>query len=325
MMSKPRVLMTREFLKPGDEVDRILQEAGFETVFKLWDGRRSEDETIELLKGMDAIIAGMDLLTARVINSTDRLKVIVRTGVGVETVDVKAATAKGIGVCNAAGVNRHAVSEFTIALMLQCARKMMENLSEVRKGSWGRHEGMDLAGKTLGILGLGTIGKEVAQRMHAFEMRILAYDVRPDPQFAEAYGVSFVPLEQLLRESDLVTIHAFLDACTRHTINAERLALMKPTAYLINTSRGGLVDTAALVQALRERKIAGAALDVFEEEPLGESPLRELDNVYLSPHAAGTSRDPRVHQRIIAAENVIRFLRGERPLHIVNPEVLDRR
>jgi phosphoglycerate dehydrogenase-like enzyme len=215
------------------------------------------------------------------------------------------------------------VAEWTFALLLSCTRKLKENQAEVRKGGWTRHEGMDLAGKTLGLVGLGTVGKEVAQRASAFEMRILACDVIRDAQFAEAHHVAFVPLEELLRESDFISLHAFLNDKTRHLINAERLSLMKPTAFLINTARGGIVDTEALCRALTEKRIAGAALDVFEGEPLrADSPLRALENVYLSPHVGGATADARRLSGAMAAENLICALKGERPPGILNPDVL---
>lgn len=321
-MADYRCMLTSYFLRPGDEVDRRLQEAGIETVFNHWHGGRDEDEVIQILQGFDAVIPSIDPFTERVINALPQLKIISRTGVGYDAVDVKAATARGVAVCNSAGVNRHSVAEYAIALMLQCARRLIENVQSVQAGGWDRYEGFDLAGKTLGIIGVGTIGKEMAQRMRAFEMRILAYDVIQDRQFAEEHGVTYVSLEELLQQSDIVTLHAFLDARSRRMINAERLAMMKPTAYLINTARGGLVDHEALYQVLKEKRIAGAALDAFEQEPLGESPLRELDNCWLSPHAGGSSSDARAQSKYIAAENVIRYLKGERPLYIVNPEIL---
>ena len=280
---------------------------------------------LDILHAIDGAIVAGERFTPSVMDAAPQLKVISRTGVGYDAVDVPAATERGIVVCNTPGVNRHAVSEYAFALMLQCARKMRQNLTEVWKGGWARHEGIDLAGKTLGIVGLGTIGKEVAQRARAFEMRILACDVREDVQFAEEHQVTYVSLEQLLRESDFVTLHLFLNSDSRHLINAERLAMMKPAAYLINTARGGIVDTGALYEALRQKRIAGAALDVFEEEPLGESRLRELDNIYMSPHAGGVTADARNLSGIYAAENLIRVLRGERPLSRSIPEVWDRR
>lgn len=321
-MPKPRVLITSVFLHPGDAVDRRLQAEGFETVHRPLLRKRTEDELIELLQGIDGAIASTDPFTARVLKAAPQLKVIARTGVGYDAVDLEAATACGVIVCNTPGVNRHAVAEWAMALMLYCSRRMAANMAEVREGGWERYEGMDLAGKTLGVVGLGTIGKEVAQRARAFEMRLLACDVAHDIQFAEAHGVTYVELETLLRESDFVTLHLFLNAQTRHVINAERLALMKPTAYLINTSRGGVVDTKALYDVLREKRIAGAALDVFEGEPLAaDSPLRDLDNVYLSPHVAGGTTDARILSGATAAENLIRALRGE-PRSVVNREVL---
>ena len=322
-MVKPRILITSIFLRAGDDVDCRLREAGFEPVYHPLTGKRTEEELIDLLRGIDGVIVSSDPFTARVLAAAPQLKVISRTGVGYDAIDMKAATARGIVVTTTPGVNRHAVAEWAMALMLCCARKLTTNLDEVRRGGWTRHEGIDLAGKTLGLVGLGTIGKEVAQRATAFEMRILAYDLVQDLPFAEAHRVSFVPLDQLLRESDFVSLHLFLNDASRHLINAERLALMKPTAYLINTARGGIVDTAALCLALKEKRIAGAGLDVVESEPLPpDSPLRGCDNVYLSPHVGGASADARRLSGAMAAENLIRALRGERPQGIVNPEVL---
>jgi D-3-phosphoglycerate dehydrogenase/(S)-sulfolactate dehydrogenase len=324
-MGKPRVLITSIFLRPGDQVDRRLREAGFEPVYHPLTGRRTEEELIALLQGIDGAIASSDPFTARVLAAAPQLKVISRTGVGYDAIDVNAATTGGVVVTTTPGVNRDAVADLALALILCCARKLPAHLAEVRRGQWKRHEGMDLAGKTLGIVGLGTIGKEVAQRAKAFKMRILAYDLVQDLPFAEREGVAYVSLEDLLRQSDFVSIHCFLNEATRHIINAERLATMRPTAYLVNTARGGLVDTAALCRALQEKRLAGAGLDVVEEEPLpADSPLRAFDNVYLTPHAGGATADARERSGAMAAENLIRALTGERPEGIVNPEVLKR-
>lgn len=321
-MSNPRVLITSHFLKAGCEVDGYLRSAGFEPVFRQC---HTEEEMIDALQGVDGIICSSDPLSARVIESADRLKVIARTGVGYNSIDVKAATARGIPVCILPGANRHAVAEYTFALMLACARKLQENLDEVKQGGWKIHNGVELAGKTLGIVGLGRIGKEVAQRARAFEMRILANDPKKDEPFAEEHGVAYVPLEQLLRESDFVSLHCYLDKNSYHLINAERLAIMKPTAILINTARGPVVDSEALYHALREHRIAAAGLDVHEQEPLEEdSPLRNLPNVLLTPHAAAGTVEFRSRAPFLAADAVIQTLRGERPAHPVNPEVFER-
>ena len=318
-----KVLITTPFVEAGDRVQRRLEEAGYEVAISYARAERTEDEMIDLLRGVEGVVAATDPFTARVLEALPQLKIIARAGVGYDSIDVAAATARGVVITTNPGVNRHAVSEYTFALMLACSRRLGESLSEVKKGGWSQFEGIDLAGRTLGIVGLGTIGKEVAQRARAFEMRILAYDVYQDPQFAEEHEVTYVALEQLLRESDFVTLHAFLDARTKHLINAETLAMMKPEAYLINTARGGLVDEAALIAALEAKQIAGAALDVYEREPLGtNSPLRGLENVYLSPHMAGSSSDATKQSALLAAENVMRVLRGERPYYAVNPSVL---
>ncbi len=322
-MAKPRVLLTSYWLQPGDEVDRRLKEAGCETVFNLWHGGRTEDEMIDILQGIDGAIVSIDPFTPRVLSAAKQLKVVSRTGVGYDATDVKAATENGVAVCIALGSNNFAVADYAFGLLLACSRRLLENLSEVPKGGWKRYQGRDVAGATIGIVGLGAIGKEVAKRARGFGMRILAYDVYRDEAFAAQHGVTYVSLEQLLRESDYVTLHILLNDQTKHLINAERLALMKPTAYLINTARGGIVDTQALYEALKERRIAGAALDVFENEPLeADSPLRSLDNVYLSPHAAGQSVQAMTLMGTMAADNVIAILKGERPAGIVNPEVL---
>jgi D-3-phosphoglycerate dehydrogenase len=324
-MANSRILITSVFLKAGDDVDRYLTSQGFEPVYRPWHGGRTEEEMIDLLRGIDGAIVSTDPFTARVIQAADRLRVISRTGVGYDAVDVPAATARGVIVTTTPGVNRHAVADWALALILCCARKVPENLAEVQRGVWTRHEGMDLDGKTLGVVGLGTIGKEVAKRASAFGMRLLAFDLAQDLPFAKEQGIAYVPLEELLRQSDFVSIHCFLNAATRHLINRERLLLMKPTAFLINTARGGIVDTDALYQALQAKRITGAGLDVFEGEPLrADSPLRALENVYLSPHCAGSTADARRRSGTMAAENLIRGLRGDRPEGIVNPEVLAR-
>jgi len=320
-----RALITVPYMRPDDAGDQILKKAGVETVFNLMSGHRSEVEMIGLLEDIDAAIVGLDPFTAKVLDASPRLKVISRSGVGYDDIDVPAATQRGVAVCTTPGLNHNAVAEYTFALMLQCARKLYENLHEGRSGGWAWRQGRDLAGRTLGIVGLGAIGKQVAKRARAFAMKVLAYDVVQDEQFAIEQGVQYVSLEALLRESDYVSLHLFFDAKSRHIINAERLALMKPTAYLINTSRGGVVDSTALYAALKERRIAGAALDVFEKEPLeADSPLRTLDNLYISPHCSGASDDPRNAQIVMAAENALRVLRKETPLYILNPDALKR-
>ena len=192
----------------------------------------------------------------------------------------------------------------------------------VKAGGWPRKTTLPLRGATLGIAGLGRIGKAVALRGEAFGMKLLAYDPYPDHGFAAAHSVTFVPFERLLAESDFLSLHLPFTAETRHLINRKTLALMKPTAFLVNTARGALVCEADLLEALRERRIAGAGLDVFEQEPPGKNPLFELDNVLLTPHAAGTDVKSRDDMALSAAQAIVSLYRGEWPAEkVVNPEV----
>jgi phosphoglycerate dehydrogenase-like enzyme len=320
-----RTLITVPYMRPGDPGDEIMRNAGVETVFNTIVGHRSEEEMIGLLQGIDAAIVGLDPFTAKVLDASPRLKVISRSGVGYDDIDVPAATQRGVAVCTTPGLNHNAVAEWTFVLLLQCARKVYENLQEGQSGGWKYYQGRDLAKRTLGVVGLGAIGKQVAKRARAFDMTVLAFDKVQDAAFATQHGIQYTTLEALLRASDYVSVHLFFDAQSRHLLNAERLALMKPTAYLINTSRGGVIDSEALYVILKAKRIAGAALDVFEKEPLeASSPLRTLDNLTISPHCSGASDDARNAQVVMAAENALHVLRNEPPVSILNPEALQR-
>jgi len=323
MAAQPRALITSWFSEPGDAMDRFLQDHGVETVLNRWHEGRNEEELISLLRGIDAAIVSVDPFTRRVLASAKSLKVVSRVGIGYDSVDVEAATEFGIPVCNTPAANKRAVAEFAMTLLLASARKLLDNVQEVVAGGWTRHIGRDLAEQRLGIIGLGTIGKEVALRARAFEMQILAHDPVRDETFAARHDITYVALEQLLTASDYVMLTVSLTAATRHLINAERLALMAPHAVLINVARGGVVDTAALCAALERKTIAGAALDVFEDEPLDrEHPLRRYPNVLMTPHVAGSSLDSFRTVGLTAAENAVAVLRGERPRCIVNPQAL---
>ncbi len=326
MSPRPRALITSWFSEPGDVMDRFLLDHGIETVLSHWHEGRDEEELILLLEGIDAAIVSVDPFTRRVLESAKALKVVSRVGVGYDSVDVDAASDLGIPVCNTPAANKRAVAEFAMTLLLASARKLLENVREVAGGGWTRHIGRDLAEQRLGIIGLGTIGKEVALRARAFEMQVLAHDPVRDDAFAARHGITYVSLDQLVRTSDFVMLTVSLSAATRHLVNAERLAVMPPHSVLINVSRGGVVDTAALCAALEHKTIAGAALDVFEDEPLGRShPLRCYPNVLMTPHVAGSSLDSFRVAGLTAAENAVAVLRGERPQSIVNPQVLGNR
>jgi D-3-phosphoglycerate dehydrogenase len=304
---------------------QVLREAGFEMVFPNHAHQLLEDELLTALHGMSASVAGSEPYTARVIAANPSLRVIARVGVGYDAVDVPAATAHGIAVCIAPGTNQDSVAEHTFSMILAMTRNIVPQHLAVKAGDWPRGANLPLRGRTLGIAGLGRIGKAVALRGEAFGMPLLAYDPVADTAFAAAHGIRLVPFDELLAKSDFLTLHLPVTPETKYLINRQTLARMKPTAFLINTARGALVNEADLLEALRNKRLAGAALDVFEQEPPGRSPLFELDNVLLTPHAAGTDTQSRDDMALSAAQAIVDLSRGQWPAEkIVNPEVRDR-
>jgi phosphoglycerate dehydrogenase-like enzyme len=304
---------------------KVLREAGFECVFPPRPTQLTEEELFQHLDGAAATLAGSEPYTRRVLEAHPYLRAIARAGVGYDAVDVAAATACGVAVCIAPGTNQDAVAEHTFALILALAKALIPQHHGTRTGQWPRRANLPLRGRTLGILGLGRIGKAVAVRGAAFGMRLLAFEPFPHLKFAEQYRVTLVSLERLLAESDYVTIHVPLTPDSRHLINRKTLALMKPTAFLVNTARGGLVNEADLLEALRSKRLAGAALDVFEEEPAVPGPLLELDNVVLTPHAAGVDLQSRDDMAVSAARAIVALSRGQWPAEqVVNPQVRER-
>lgn len=218
----------------------------------------------------------------------------------------------------------HSVADLAVGLILVCLRQIVAAAEHVRAGNWTpQWVGTELRATTVGVVGTGLIGREVIKRLHGFEPRVLAYDVVESPEMVQRFGVEYVSFDQLLRQSDVITLHAPLLPETRGLIDAAALAKMKPTAYVVNTARGPLVDEIAIARGLHAGQIAGAALDVFEREPLpASSPLRQAPNVILTPHVAGVTHESRAAMASMAVENVVRVLRGESPVSCVNPEVL---
>ncbi|HEY8497679.1 MAG TPA: D-glycerate dehydrogenase [Limnochordales bacterium] len=291
-------------------------------------------ELLEAVRGRDGLVTLLtDTIDAEVMEAAGpRLRVISNYAVGFNNVDVREATRRRILVCNTPGVLTETTADLAWALLMAVARRVVEADAFVRAGrfeamgGWSPtlFLGTDVHGKTLGIVGFGRIGEAVARRARGFDMRVLYHDVRRrTPEEEARLGVEYRSLEALLQESDFVTLHVDLNASTRHLLNERTLALMKPTAYLINTSRGPVVDEAALVRALRERRIAGAGLDVFEDEPRLAPGLAELPNVVLLPHIASASTETRARMAEMAAANLIAALSGRRPPHVVNPEALE--
>ena len=304
---------------------QVLRDAGFELVYHGKGHQLSEDELLATLPGIRASLAGSEPYTAKVLAACPQLRVIARVGVGYDAVDTAAASAHGIAVTIAPGTNQDAVAEHTFVLLLGLVKNIAAQHNGTKAGLWPRGTNLPLRGRTLGLAGLGRIGKAVALRGEAFGMKLLAYEPYPDKAFAAAHKIELVPFEQLLVESDFLSLHLPMSAASKHLINKKTLAMMKPTAFLVNTARGGLVCEADLLEALKTKKIAGAGLDVFEEEPPGMSPLFELDNVLLTPHAAGVDLQSRDDMALSAAEAIVSLSRKEWPAEkVVNPEVRER-
>ena len=271
-----------------------------------------------LLPGMDGFIAGLDGIDRAALESADQLKVIARYGVGVDNVDLDAARERGILVTNTPGANAVSVAELTIGLILSLARHIPEAAGAARKGEWPRLSGLTLEGKTVGLLGLGATGKQVALRLSGFGCRVLAYDPLVDADSAIRYAVTFLPLEQVLRQADFVSLHMPLLDETRGLVNAGFIEKMKPGAFLINTARGELVDEPALVQAIQKKRLRGAALDVFSQEPPSlDNPLLSLPEVLVTPHCGSHTDGATDAMGWMALRDCLAVLRGEPPEHPV--------
>jgi len=289
----------------------------------------SKDEIIKNIKGMDALLCMLsDKIDAEVMDVAPSLKVITTYSVGYDHIDITEATKRGIYVTYTPGVLTDATADFAWTLILATARRIVEYDKFVREGKWkiGWSPtfmlGRDVHGKTLGIVGLGRIGSAVARRAKGFGMKILYHNTKRSPEKEKELDVEYRSLESLLKESDIVSLHVPLNDTTRNMIGEKQLKLMKPTAYLINTSRGAVIDEAALIKALKEKWIAGAGLDVFVKEPIDpNNPLLKLDNVVLAPHMASAGFETRYKMAEITAKDLLAVLNGEAPLYLVNPDV----
>ena len=283
--------------------------------------RDKKESLSKHLKDVDAIIVGLEKISRDIIASAPRLKVIAKHGAGVDNIDIPAASERGIAVVTAKGANSDAVADLVIGLILSLARKIPYGDKSIRGKKWERIVGTQVNNKVLGIIGLGNIGKKVASRSKGFEMKILAHDAIRDNDFARSVGIQYVNRNTVLSNADFVTIHLPLNEETRGMIAKPELGMMKPTAYLINTARGGIIDEESLYQCLKEGKIAGAALDVFMEEPPWKSPLLELDNVITTPHMAGYTYEALEATGMISAESILAILQGKACANVINPEI----
>ena len=322
---RPRVLVTQAVPQAGLDVLATFAEVDKNPVEgTIW----SKEELLAHLPGHDALYCLLtDTIDAAVLDAAPDLRVIANMAVGFNNVDVAEATRRHIPVTNTPGVLTDTTADFAWALLLAAGRRVAEGDRFTRAGrfhGWGPLMllGGDVARRTLGVVGFGRIGQAVARRALGFEMQVLYYDVHPvDPATERELHAAFTPLDELLAQADFVTLHVNYTPETHHLLGREQFAHMKPTAYLVNTARGPVVDEAALADALREKQIAGAGLDVYEQEPEVHPGLLALENVVLAPHIASATIDTRNAMATMAAENIKAVFAGRRPPNLVNPEV----
>ena len=303
------LVASRSFGKNSPEVLDEMKAAGCVFLPQQFDGAPTEEQLRAAIGDADALISGTEPVTEKVLAAAKKLKVISKHGVGVDNIDLAAAKARGIPVAVAGPAMVDAVADLTMGLILALARQIPQGSANVKAGKWDRFVGPELRGKVLGIVGFGQIGKAVASRAEGFGMKVIAHDAFPAP------GFEYVDFKELLSAADFVTVHAPLTKETRNLFGAEQFRQMKPTAFMVNVARGELVDENALFEALKAKRIAGAASDVFAKEPPGNNPLLQLDNFIAMPHCGGQTPEALRRMGKITAENALRVLRGQKPLY----------
>jgi phosphoglycerate dehydrogenase-like enzyme len=307
------------------EVVAPLRDGGHEVRVNVLGPEAPAAKVVETLREADVVLAGSEFYTPPVMDQLPRLKLIARIGVGYDAVDLPAATERGILVTTTQGANDWAVADHAFALMLALCHNITIGDRHCRAGRWVRSPGVDLWQKTLGVVGLGRIGRGLVLRGEGFRMKILATEPFPDVEFVRAHNVELVSLDELMRRSDFVSLHLPNSAETRHIVDEERLSLMKPSAYLVNTARGPLIDEDALERALESGNLAGAGLDVREVEPPEDNRFAKFDNVVLSAHVAGVTREAVYAMSVMACQGAADVLAGKQPEGLLNPEAWETR
>jgi glyoxylate reductase len=321
-MSWKVLISARVFEVVGQPALDFLRANGCEVVLSRPFGPLKLNDLLPRIEGFDATLCSPDQYNAAALQSpaTSRLKIISRWGVGYDSIDIAEATRQGIAVAYAPGMLNETVADWTWALLLAIARRVPQGHESVCGGNWVCQWGHDVHGKTLGLIGCGRIGQAVARRASGFDMRVIGCD----PVAPANSAIRIGQLEEVLRESDFICLHAALTPENRGLIGEAQLRMMKPSAYLVNTARGPLIDEAALARALREGWIAGAALDVFSTEPLpADNPLRGAPNLILAPHQASFARETAEKVCLAAAEAIVELMNGRKPRWLVDPAVLD--
>lgn len=328
MMGVPLIAMKltttcKPFIVTGQECITMLRQRGWEFDETTSFGPLTGDALVRAVRDVDAVIADLDRFDVKIFDALPNLKLVSRWGVGFDAVDVVAATAAGVMVSNTPGVLDETVADLAFALMLGVAREIHTGHATMKEGVWAQAWSSDVHSKTLGLIGCGRIGMAVARRALGFNMKVIAFDLFPNDR-AREMGVEFNSLDEVLSQSDFVSLHAAVTDQSRGMIGADQLRQMKPSAFLVNTARGALVNEDALVDALNREAIAGAALDAYCTEPLPEdSPLRSAKNILLTPHIASLTTDNGKRISNLAAEAVLNLADGIAPKHLVNPDVLE--
>lgn len=306
-----KILVTpRSLTKDGDPALDLLTRAGFELVFSTPGNMPQEDELIRLLPGCVGYLAGVEPITAVVLETAADLKVISRNGTGINTIDLQAAERLNITIMRAAGANARGVAELTLGVILGLIRSIPFSDARMKREMWQRRKGLELQGRTLGLIGCGKIGQLVSQMALAFGMDVLAYDAFPDQRFAPGLNFRFAVLEEVLAISDIISFHCPEQSDGRAILDRERLGRLKPGVFVVNNARASLIDETAILEALHAGRVAGLALDVFDREPPDTTPLLSDDRVIATPHIGGFTSESISRATLAAVENLLNFFKG---------------
>lgn len=313
------IVTSPSFGKFHDQLTVQMEEKGCKVVKLI---PYSKERMLEEIVDTDALIVGLETIDKEIIEKAEKLKVIAKHGVGVDNIDLESASAKGIAVTNAPGTNNDAVADLAFGLMLSVARSIPEANNLVKGSNWGRFDGVSVWGKTLGVIGLGAIGKGVVKRANGFQMKVLGYDVSAPSEEEKDLNIERVSLEELLRNADYISLHVPLNKHTQGLIGKEEFEIMKPNAILINTARGGLIDEKELYTALSEQKIRGCGLDVFEVEPPVSPDIMTLSNLVVTPHIGAYTNEAVQLTSEMTVQNIYQLLKGEPLKNVVNKELI---
>jgi D-3-phosphoglycerate dehydrogenase len=318
-MKRKVLVASNWFSKYCSEAKALLLDHGCEIVENETDRPLTFEELTAIVSELEGVIAGLEIWNMELLQRADKLKIIARWGAGYDNIDIETARQCGIKVTNARGVPSNSVAEFTVALMISGLRGIPQNHTLTHQGVWQQVMSRELNGKTVGLVGFGSIGKLVAEKLGCFGVELFAYDPFPDHETAGVLDVTLVPFDELLKCCDIVSLHLPGSQRNRHLFGAEQFHLMREGAYFINTSRGNLVEEAALYDALVSKRLSGAAIDVYEEEPLEpENPLLQLENIILTPHVAAFTRENFHRVSLVVCKAVIDVFESREPENLVN-------